>query len=208
MDYNGNYPLNPSIIRGYKPPFLNPQYCAPPGRPTPYLKPTLNLGYWELLAPALLGSAGALFLSLFSDSDHITEHFGANIVKFAITGYAIGATIAVSYAVSKVLMDSLPPYDHLVLPISGALVTIIVLFGTNYLLLYRLSPSSFKGEVGNDFGTQLFSFMYLSVTTLATAGLGDIMPNDKTARALIAIEISFNLFTLATAIQLLLVQKH
>jgi hypothetical protein len=195
--YYGSYPLNPNIIRRYKPPF--------PNLP---LNPPLKLGYWELLSPALFGAAGALFLSLFSDSDHLTEHFGGNLLKLAIIGYAIGATVAVSYAVSKVLMDSLSPYDHLVLPIWGALVAIILLFGANYLLLYRFFPSSFKGDVGDDFGTQLFSFLYLSTTTIATAGLGDILPNGVTARALIAIEISFYLFTMATAVQLLLVQKH
>jgi hypothetical protein len=92
-------------------------------------------------------------------------------------------------------------------PIGGALVTIILFFAADYLLLYRFFPDSFKGEVGDDLGTQLFSFIYLSITSLATANLGDIMPDSITARALIATEIAFNLFTLATAIQLLLAQN-
>ncbi|GAB6153160.1 hypothetical protein JCM17380_19100 [Desulfosporosinus burensis] len=56
--------------------------------------------------------------------------------------------------------------------------------------------------------TQLFSFLYLSTTSIATAGLGDILPNGVTARALVAIETAFNLFTMATTIQLLLAQKN
>ncbi len=208
MDYSGNYPVNPSLIRGYKPPFLNTRYCAPPSAPIPPINPTLNLGYWELLSPALFGTAGALFLSLFSDTKHVTEHCGGTLLKLTIIGYAIVASVSASFAITKVLKDSRPPYDHLTLPISGVLVSLILLFGSEYLLLYRLFPSSFEGEVGDDFGTQLFSFLYLSTTTIATAGLGDILPNGLTARALVAIEIAFYLFTMATAVQLLLAQNH
>lgn len=208
VDYYGKYPANPNNIRGYKPPFLNPQYCAPPGLPIPHLKPKLDLGYWELLAPAFFGAAGALFLSLFTDSDQLTERFGGNLLKLALIGYAIGASVSVSFAITKVLKDSRPPYDNLFPPVGVALVSIILLFGSEYLFLYRFCPSSFTGDVGDDFLTQLFSFLYLSTTTVATGDLGDILPANVAARALIGIEIAFYLFTMTTAIQLLLVQKQ
>lgn len=208
MDYYGTYPLNPGIIRGYKPSFPNAQYCAPPYKQLPPLYPTLKLGYWELLFPAFFGAAGALFLSLFSDNDHLMERCGGTLFKLAIVWYAIGASVAVSFAVADVLANSKTPHDHLCYPIGGALGSIILLFAAEYLLLYRFFPSSFKGDVGDNFWTQLFSFIYLSITSIATANLGDIMPENLTARALIATEIAFYLFTMATAIQLLLAQKN
>ena len=204
MEYYGNYPLSPSIIRGYMPPHPNTQYCAPPSNQLLPLNPPLKLGYWELLSPALFGAAGAIFLSLFTDNDHLIEQGGGTFFKLAIVGYAIGATVAVSFAVTDVLSNSKVPHDHLLYPISGALVSIVLLFAAEYLLLYRFFPSSFKGDVGENFVTQLLSFLYLSITSIATGNLGDIMPDNLTARALIATEIAFYLFTMATAIQLLL----
>ena len=208
VDYYGTYPLNPSIIRGYKPPFPNAQYYAPTSNQIPPLSPTLKLGYWELLSPALFGAAGALFLSLFSDDDHLIECGGGTLFKLAIVGYAIGATVAVSFAVADVLTNSKVPHDRLLYPISGALVSVILLFAAEYLLLFRFFPSSFKGDVGEDFVTQFLSFIYLSITSIATGNLGDIMPDNLTARALIATEIAFYLFTMATAIQLLLAKMN
>jgi len=208
VDYYGTYPQNPGLMRGFKPSFPNAQYYVPPCTPLVALNPPLKLGYWELLSPALFGAAGALFLSLFSDSDHLLERCGGTLFKLALVSYAIVATVSVSFAVSHVVVHSEAPYDHLINPIAGALVTIILFFAANYLLLYRFFPSSFKGEVGDSFWAQLFTFIYLSITSLATANLGDIMPDNITARALIATEIAFNLFTLATAIQLLLVPKN
>lgn len=206
MDYYGTYPFTPSTIRGYTPPFSNVQYCAPPGKQFRLLKPILKLGYWELLTPALFGTAGALFLSLFKGREPLIERCEGTLFKLAIVWYAIGASVAASFAVADVLSNP-KLHDHLLYPIGGALVSIILLFAAEYLLLYRFFPASFKGDVGDDFWTQLFSFIYLSITSIATADLGDILPTNVTARALIATEIAFNLFTLATGIQLLLAQK-
>jgi len=206
--YSGNYPLNPSLIRGYKPPFLNTQYCAPPGNQLFPSTPTFKLGYWELLSPALFGAGGSIFLSLFSDSNPLMERCGGTLFKLAIVWYAIGATVAVSFAVADVLANSKALHNHLLYPVVGALISVILLFAGEYLLLYRFFPSSFKGDVGDNFWVQLFSFLYLSITSIATADLGDILPANVTARALIAIEIAFNLFTLATGIQLLLAQEN
>lgn len=206
--YYGNYPLNPSIIRGYKPSLPNAQYCVPPIKQTLPTNPTLRLGYWELLSPALLGSAGALFLSIFADNNDLTERCGETLFKVAIVWYAIGATVAVSFAVADVLSNSKAFNDHLLYPIVVAITSIILFFASVYLLLYRFFPSSFKGDLGDNFWTQFFSFIYLSITTIATADLGDILPTNLTARALIATEIAFNVFTLATGIQILLARSN
>ncbi|MHB8073911.1 ion channel [Desulfosporosinus fructosivorans] len=207
MDYYGTYPLKPTIIRGYKPPFPNSQNCPSPSKQLLPLNPSLKLGYWELLSPALVGAAGALFLSLFSDTDNAIERCEDRLFKLAIVWYGIGATVSVSFAVTNLLANHKAPSEQLLYPIAGALVSIILLFGAEFLLLYRFFPSSFKGDVGDDVWTQFFSFIYLSITTLATADLGDILPANITARALIATEITFNLFIIASAIQILLSSK-
>lgn len=204
--YLGTPPLNPSIIRGYKSSFPYTQNCAPPRIQSLPLNRTPDLNYWKSLSPALIGAAGALFLSLFSGSNHLIKRFEGTLFKLALVGYAIGATVAVSFAITDIVTDSKALHDHLFCPIGGALVSIILLFAADYLLLYRFFPSSFKGDVGDNFCTQLFSFLYLSITSIATADLGDILPANVTARALIATEIAFNLFTIATGIQILLAQ--
>jgi len=204
----GPYPINPNLIRRSQPQIPKARHGVSPCVPILPLSQTLEFGYWKLLSPALFGTAGALFLSLFSDEKNdLIEGFGGTLFKFAIVGYSIGATVAASFAITNVLKNSRPPYDHLFLPIGGALVSTILFFAADYFLLYRFFPSSFKGDVGDDFLTQLFSFCYFSITTMATGDLGDILPANVTARALISIEIGFYLFTMATAIQLLLVQK-
>jgi hypothetical protein len=208
VDYYGTYPLNPGIIRKYTPPFSNSQYCTPPCKQILPLNPTLKLGYWEFLSPALLGATGALFLSLFSDSDHVADRFGETLFKLFIVWYAIGASVAASFAVTDVIVRSKAPHDRLLYSIGGVLVSVILLFNAEYLLLYRFFPSSFKGDVGDNFWTQLFSFLYLSITSIATGNLGDIMPENLTARALIATEMAFYLFTMAIAIQLLLARLN
>lgn len=209
----GPYPLNSNSIRGYKPSFSKNQTCAPPYLPILPLKPPLKLGYWELLSPALLGTAGALFLSLFSgeksgeEEDDSIEPFGGSLFKLALVGYGIGATVAVAFAISDIISNFKPPCKNLVYPIGGAMVSVILLFASEYLVLYRYFPSSFKGYLGDNIVIQFISFLYLSVTTLATADLGDILPTNTTPRLLIATEIAFNLFVLAAGIQLLLAQK-
>ncbi|MCO1603234.1 hypothetical protein [Desulfosporosinus nitroreducens] len=205
--YFSPYPLAPNNLRGYKPSLPNKHSCSTACLPLLPSKPKFSLGYWELLSPALFGTAGALFLSLFSSEDNLVKQFGVALFKFSIVGYAIGATVAVSLAISKVIKESKAPYNHLLCPIGGGILAIIFLFAAEYLLLYRFFPSSFTGNVGDNLGIQFLSFLYLSITTIATADLGDILPTDITPRLLIATEIAFNLFTLATGIQLLLAQN-
>ncbi|MDR3602428.1 MAG: hypothetical protein P4L49_18405 [Desulfosporosinus sp.] len=206
--YIGTYPLNPSIIRGYKPSFPNAQNCAPPRAQSLLLNPTLDLNYWRSLSPALFGAAGALFLSFFSGNNHLIQRFEGTLFKLALVGYTIGATISVAFCITNIISDSKAHHDHLIAPIGGAFASIILLFAADYFLLYRFFPSSFKGSVGDDAWTQFFSFLYLSITSISTADLGDILPINITARALISTEIAFNLFIVTTGIQLLLAQRH
>lgn len=204
----GPYPINPNLIRRHQPQ-IPAHYSVPSRLPLLPLGTTLTLSYWELLSPALLGIVGSLILSRFSGEENdLIQCFGGTLFKLAIVGYSIGATIAVSFAISRVLSDP-KTYDHsMIYLIGGAITSVILLFTADYLLLYRFFPSSFKGNVGDNFFTQFFSFLYFSITTISTANLGDILPTNLTGRALISTEIAFNLYMLATGIQLLLSRKR
>lgn len=205
--YFSPYPFNSNQIPGFKPSFPK-AHCSPNYQPILNLNPCLKLGYWELLSPALFGTAGALFLSLFSNSkDQKNEPFAGTFFKLALIGYGLGATASVSFAVYYVIIISETSLNNLIFSIAGAISSIILLFASEYLLLYRFFPSSFKGYVGDDFCTQFLSFLYFSVTTIATANLGDILPTNTTPRLLIATEIAFGLYVLASGIQLCLGQR-
>lgn len=203
MKTYGSYPLKPSFMHGQKSPSTNP-YCHPPCKHSQLLIQTRKLGYRELLSPLLFGTAGALFLSIFSSRKHSPPRRAGDFFKLALVLYAVGATIAASYAVTEVLTNSEPPHDKMLHPIAGALASIILFFGAEYLLLYRIFPDSFKGDVGDNLGLQFLSFLYFSITSIATGNLGDIMPNNLTARALISTEMIFYFYTMATALQIIL----
>lgn len=206
--YFGPYPQNPNGFRSYKPSFPNTHSSSPPRVPILPSNQKAKPIYWKFLSPAIFGTVGALFLSLFSNDGHLVKRFDGTLFKLAILGYTIGATVAVSFAITEVITDPTAFNDRIFSPVLGGLVTIILFFTAQYFLLYRFFPSTFKGDVGDNVWIQLLSFLYLSVTTVATADLGDILPGDITARLLIATEIGFNLFTLATGIQLLLAQSQ
>jgi len=200
VDFDETYPTDPNIC----PPFPDAEYNVPPVKQALPSNPTLKLGYWKLLSPTLLGTTGALYLSFFSDNNHLTKRCGGTLFKLAIVSYAIGASFAASFAITDVCSNSKAPHEKLFKPILGALVSIILLFAAEYLLLYRSFPSSFKGDLGDNFWTQLVTFLYLSITIVPGASVGDILPNNLTARALISTERAFYLITMATAIQLIL----
>lgn len=211
VDYFEAFPLNPSIILSYNLSPPNAQYYVPPCKQTLPTYSKFKLGYWGLISPALFGAAGALSLSLFSEIDHLIARCEGTLFKLAIVWYAIGASVAASFAVTDVCSNSKDPHDKLLRPILGALVSIILLFAAEYLLLYRSFPSSFKGDLGDlgdNFCIQLVTFLYLSITIIPGASVGDIMPDNLTARALIGTEIAFYLFTMATATQLILARYN
>lgn len=205
--YVGHYPLNPNILRSNVAPQSNSYNPSPLRASTLSFNPSLCFNKWGFLSPALLGASAAFLLSLFADNQELGECSNGTFFKLLILGYSIGATVTTSYYVYKVLTSSLDCSNHYLHAVGGALISIILLFAANYLLLFRLFPSSFKGEIGDDFCTQFLSFLYLSITSIATADLGDILPANTTTRLLIATEIAYNLFTLVVGVPLLISQK-
>lgn len=208
--YVGPYPLNPNLIRGGKPLLYNGlQYHITNGAQKPASSPSYApssvSSNCSMLMPALLGSAGALLFGLFPDVKCIADRLvGCGVFQLAIVGYAAGATLAISIYLYETLEGSADANVHLrhvAYPVGLAVLTAILLYATNFFLLYRLSPSSFGGYVGEDVFTQIFAFIYLSITTITTAG-SDIIPISLSARALVSMEMLFFLFILTLGIQL------
>lgn len=82
-------------------------------------------------------------------------------------------------------------YFHEFLPFVVLTVALFVLsFGLDYYCLYRIRPTAFSGDLdaANPLQT-LVTFLYFSVTTFTTAGLGDIVPHAVVARVFVMMEL-------------------
>ena len=200
-------PLKPLPLETCSPRSSEPQSKhqenSPPSNPAPPADPPSN--DLIFLFPILVGTVGALSLSLLSPVSFSNRHLSGTLFKLTLIAYSFAGTVTTVIYVYKVVKTSQPGFKTLSLPVAGALALLILYYATAYLLLYRFFPASFRVEnIGKHFSSQFFTFLYFSVTTLATADLGDILPRNLTARALITTEIAFNLFVLATGIQLFL----
>lgn len=205
------YPMNSGNLRGFKSTFSKgssfSSSCtsSPSSFQMPY-KPC----YWELLSPAIFGAVGALILSILTeDTDgYRLQSEGNYIFQLALIGYGLGATAAAVLAIVDSITNFKPSFHNLVFPIVGVIVSVLLLFASEYLLLYRVIPGSFKGYVGDNLLIQYLSFLYFSTTTIATGNLGDILPTSTTPRLLISTEIGFTFFVIGVGIQLLLAEKN
>lgn len=92
--------------------------------------------------------------------------------------------------------------DHPVLraveAIAFALPLLIVVFAFTYLTISRADPQSFSEPLGR------VDAMYFTVSTLSTVGLGDIAPTSSGARAVVTLQMLFDLALLAGLARLLI----
>ena len=87
-------------------------------------------------------------------------------------------------------------YFHDLVPFVGLTVLLIILsFGLDYYCLYQINPGAFTGdlELDNLLAAGL-TFLYFSVTTFTTAGLGDIIPHALSARLFVMMELFIAFF--------------
>lgn len=87
-------------------------------------------------------------------------------------------------------------YFHEFLSFIGISVLLFVLsYAIDFYCLYQIRPDAFNGlpaqpNLLDDFVT----FFYFSVTNFTTAGLGDVVPNIKSARLFVASELIISFF--------------
>lgn len=87
-------------------------------------------------------------------------------------------------------------YFHEIVPFVALSVLLIILsFGLDYYCLYQINPKAFSGDFGPDnLLDTLVTFLYFSVTTFTTAGLGEITPHTISARILVMLELFIAFF--------------
>lgn len=160
-----------------------------------------------LLMPAIVG-AGASFLILLmlnhktwgSKADEIRSGEECSVARNTSLGsavvviYSLIATAGVSYYVFSVLTAADGPIITAFVPVAAGITVLIVYFAAAYALEDHLDPDSFSAEnIGDDIVSRLATFVYFSITTLATAG-GDIAPVSNASRILVGMEVLFFIF--------------
>ncbi|MEA4900810.1 potassium channel family protein [Desulfitobacterium sp.] len=160
---------------------------------------------WPLM-PALAG-AGASFLLLLifnhktwriknddgPESREVTR--SAPVGSAVIVIYSILATAGVSYYVYRVLTSTDGSIISAFIPVVSAITIFIIYFAAAYNLEYQLVPGSFTGEnIGNDIVSEIFTFVYFSISTFTTASMGDLSPVSNASRMLVSIEVLFFVF--------------
>lgn len=87
-------------------------------------------------------------------------------------------------------------YYHEFVPFVALSVLLIILsFGIDYYCLHRINPKAFAGDFGLDnLADTLITFLYFSVTTFTTAGLGEITPHSISARIFVMLELFIAFF--------------
>lgn len=87
-------------------------------------------------------------------------------------------------------------YFHEFMVFIGIGVLLFVLsYAIDFYCLYQINPNAFRGlPTHPDLLDDFITFFYFSVTNFTTAGLGDIIPNTKSARLFVASELIIAFF--------------
>lgn len=79
--------------------------------------------------------------------------------------------------------------------IGTSIVFFILSYAIDFYCLYQIRSDSFHGvPIEPDLLRDFITFFYFSVTNFTTAGLGDILPNNLTARIFVSTELIISFF--------------
>ena len=161
---------------------------------------------WPLL-PAAVGAGAAILLLLMTNhkqwkdesdkgsSEEYPEPQVTPVGSAVVVIYSIIATAGVSYYVFSVLTATDGNMLTAFIPTVSAITLLMIYFAVAYDLEYNMVPGSFSGNhFGNDIVTELFTFVYFSVTTFATASMGDFSPISNASRILVTLEVLFFIY--------------
>ena len=161
---------------------------------------------WPLL-PAAVGAGAAIILLLMANHKQWWDESDIESIKgypepqdtpvgsAVVVIYSIIATAGVSYYVFRVLTATDGHLLTAFIPVVSAITLLMIYFAVAYDLEYHMVPGSFTGNhFGNDIVTELFTFVYFSVTTFATASMGDFSPISNASRILVTLEVLFFIY--------------
>ncbi|TGE30953.1 two pore domain potassium channel family protein [Desulfosporosinus sp. Sb-LF] len=201
-------PINSPIVEKEKEtidsskPFLKPEYKSA----GPTERDIVAADIWPLL-PAAVGAGAEILLLLMTNHKQWQDENDKESVEgypkpqdtpvgsAIVVIYSIIVTAGVSYYVFRVMTAT---DGHLItafIPVVLAIALLLIYFAVAYELEYRMVPGSFTGShFGNDIVTELFTFFYFSVTTFATASMGDFSPVSNASRFLVTLEVLFFIY--------------
>ena len=183
--------------------------AAPPSKEPEYVVKEREIAaanIW-LLVPALIGAGASFLLLLMTDgikapseedspnSESCSEPRDTRKGTATIVLYSGIVTAGVAIYVFDVMTATDGHPITAFVPVAAAIGSLILYFAAAYALEYHLVPGSFKGEeIGDNPVMELLSFTYFSITTFATAAMGDIAPLSRGARILVSMEVLFFVF--------------
>ncbi len=191
--YPGSYPSNCT-----NPNFLGNKRTAPvPVKTLDYGvdgKSIAASNVW-LLAPAIVGT-GAYFFFTFVATD--TDECGKKVESIqGLLGsivYTCIATAGISLYIYNLLVASNGHPLNAFLPVASAIGLLILYYAAVYNWVYRKNPKSFTGDIDGNPLNEIVTFIYFSITTFATAGMGDMAPITKTAKILVSLQVLFFIY--------------
>ena len=122
------------------------------------------------------------------------KEMGKGTVPEAILlGYSLGKT----FYFFKLVINRIKQTAHQVLDTNDIMsfigintILIVVSYGVDYICLFEINKHSFSGiETWGHLGPHFVTFLYFSIVTFSTAGVGDIAPVTLTARLLTSAEL-------------------
>ncbi|MDQ7094854.1 ion channel [Desulfosporosinus sp. PR] len=192
------YPQNPELNFSIQPNYC--QYSCLGESVNPYFKCASSSAFW-LLAPAGIGTVGALLLALSLNPMLEDQQPCPNDVKITVI-YTALATLALALYVYCTLNSHKEKLSSSYWPLAIGLAILLVFYSAVYFLLYKIDPDSFSGKLGDDPTTQFLTFVYYSITTFATAQDGDIRAQTLSAKSLVGMEILFFIYIFALGLAL------
>ena len=138
---------------------------------------------------------GLGFVIFMLDYLELTNPFANEVLLFCVSASKSAYFIWYTFSNIRSTVEREFYYHEFVPFVAMSVVLIILSFGLDYYCLYQINPKAFSGDfqplnLANDFLT----FLYFSVTTFTTAGLGDIAPNSLSARVFVMLELFIAFF--------------
>jgi voltage-gated potassium channel len=124
---------------------------------------------------------------------------GTGSIAFAVAGLLVGVVLLASLITRQVVTQVRAPEEEgvQVESLITLLFLVIAVFATGYLALSESDPNQFVSlETKTD-------SLYFTMSTLATVGFGDVHAQGQLARALVTLQIAFNLVFVGALVGLL-----
>jgi hypothetical protein len=150
-----------------------------------------------LLAPAFIGTGAFFFFTLMSRGTDSQESCGESesiqrkLGSIIFTGIA---TAGISYYIYSVLIATDGHPLNVFFPVATSIGILILYYAAVYNWLYRIDSKSFTDGIDGNLLNEIVTFIYFSITTFATAGMGDLAPITKTAKILVSFQVLFFVF--------------